>query len=191
MLYIVKKTLNKIVTMGNHYLVKVKGNQGKLKTAIEQTVINSECIDYHREDVITRGRYEIRETYLYARENNMAKGWDSVQTIAFVRRDFVSKSRQHITVSFYITDLQTNNAKYIADGIRSHWHIENKLHYTKDVIMQEDTRSTKNKNAAANLALFRDITFNILKSKSNSIKYATEIFANYKTDKIMKILYRT
>lgn len=177
--------------MGNHYLVKVKGNQGKLKTAIEQTVINSECIDYHREDVITRGRYEIRETYLYARENNMAKGWDSVQTIAFVRRDFVSKSRQHITVSFYITDLQTNNAKYIADGIRSHWHIENKLHYTKDVIMQEDTRSTKNKNAAANLALFRDITFNILKSKSNSIKYATEIFANYKTDKIMKILYRT
>jgi predicted transposase YbfD/YdcC len=47
-----------------------------------------------------------------------------------------------------------------ASGIPGHWYIENKLHYTKDVTMREDKTSTKNKKEAANLTLFRDITFN-------------------------------
>ena len=151
----------------------------------------SEPVGYHREEAISRGRLEIRETYLYARENNLAEGWESVGTIAFVCRNFLSKTKEHKTESFYISDIQTTDAKYIAKGIRSHWHIENKLHYTKDVIMQEDTRSTKNKNAAANLALFRDFAFNILKTQNKSIKYATEIFANYNVKELLDILTRT
>ncbi|KAA6332457.1 hypothetical protein EZS27_019036 [termite gut metagenome] len=65
-----------------------------------------------------------------------------------------------------------------AFGIRRYWYIENKLHYTKDVTMREDKTSTKDKKAATNLTLFRDIAFNILKTKHKSIKYATELFAN-------------
>lgn len=142
---IVKKTLSKIITGGNHYLIKVKGNQPKLKTAIEETICSSKPVGYHREEAISKGRLEIRETYLYTRENNLADGWDSVKTIAFVLRNFLSKTKEHKTKSFYISDLQTTDAEHIAIGIRSHWHIENKLHYTKDVIMQEDALSTKNK----------------------------------------------
>ena len=37
-----KKTLRKIVENDNHYLVKVKGNQPKLKAAIEETIILSD-----------------------------------------------------------------------------------------------------------------------------------------------------
>jgi predicted transposase YbfD/YdcC len=75
--------------------------------------------------------------------------------------------------------------------VRSHWHIENRLHYTKDVIMREDKECTKNKPAAANLALFRNFAFNILKTKDKSIKQATEIFANYNVNELLKILLRT
>jgi predicted transposase YbfD/YdcC len=167
--YTVKKTLNKIVEKGNHYLVKVKGNQPKLKTAIEETIINSEPIACHCEEELTRGRLEIRKTYLYRRQNNMAEGWESINLIIYVRREFLSKNKEHKTDSFYVSDLQTNNAQYIAQGIRSHWHIENKLHYTKDVIMQEDKKCTKNKNAAANLALLRDFAFNINSFKLYSL----------------------
>ena len=176
---------------GNHYLVKVKGNQPKLKTAIEETIILNEPIAYHKEENISRGRLEIRETFLYARENNLAEGWDSVKTIAFVCRNFLSKHKEHKTESFYISDLQTTDAKFIAQGIRSHWHIENKLHYTKDVVMQEDAKCTKNKQAAANLALFRNFAFNILKTKNKSIKHATEFFANYNVKELLMILFRT
>jgi predicted transposase YbfD/YdcC len=77
-----------------------------------------------------------------------------------------------------------------ASGIRGHWYIENKLHYTKEVTMREDKTSTKNKKAAANLTLFRDITFNILNTKNKSIKYATEHFANSNLKELCNLLYR-
>jgi len=134
---------------------------------------------------------EIRETYLYARQNNLAKGWDSINMIIYVQRYFLSKNKEHKTDSFYVSDLQTHNAKLIAKGIRSHWYIENKLHYVKDVILREDSRCTKNKIAAANLAILRDFAFNILKNKNKSIKMATEIFANYNVKTLLNILIRT
>lgn len=191
MLYIVKKTLKLIVKSGNHYLVKVKANQPKLKTAIEETIMLNKPIGFYREESLKRGRLEIRETYLYARADNLAQGWESIQLIALVYRNFLSKKKEHKTESLYVSDLQTTDAQYIAQGIRSHWYIENKLHYTKDVIMQEDTRCTKNKKAAANLAILRDFAFNILKNRNKSIKQATEIFANYNVKELLKILFRT
>ncbi|PID56008.1 MAG: hypothetical protein CR986_10545 [Ignavibacteriae bacterium] len=108
-----------------------------------------------------------------------------------MKRKFRSNKKEHNSNSFYITDLSTTDAEYVGKGIRSHWHIENKLHYTKDVIMREDKESTKNPIAAANLGLFRNFVFNILKEKDKSIKYATEIFENYPIKKIMTTLART
>jgi predicted transposase YbfD/YdcC len=108
-----------------------------------------------------------------------------------VHRYFLSRHKEHKTDSFYVSDLQTDNAKLIAEGIRSHWYIENKLHYTKDVIMREDKECTANRTAAANLALFRNFAFNILKSANKSIKQATEIFANYNLNELFNILVRT
>ena len=75
---IVKKTLHKIAEKGNHYVVKVKGNQHSLKSTIKETISRSQPISYFKEEKISRGRCEIRETYLYARENNLDKGWKSI-----------------------------------------------------------------------------------------------------------------
>lgn len=158
---------------------------------IKQTVKNTKFISSFIEKSTIRGRLEIRETYLYVPENNLAQGWESINCIAYVKRYFLSKTREHQTESYYISDLETFDAKFIASGIRSHWYIENKLHYTKDVIMREDSECTKNKNAAANLALFRNFAFNILKTKNKSIKYACEIFANYNVKELLKIIHRT
>jgi predicted transposase YbfD/YdcC len=152
--------------------------------AVEETIITSDPISYNKEEDITRGRLEIRETFLYVRQNNLAEGWESINLIIYVRRNFLSKTKEHKTDSFYVSDLNIVNAKFIAEGVRSHWYIENKLHYTKDVIMMEDAKCTKNKVAAPNLALLRDFTFNILKTKNKSIKQATESCANDKINEL-------
>ena len=49
--------------------------------------------------------------------------------------------------------------------------------------MREDAERTKNKKAAANLVVIRNIAFDILKSKHKFIKYAPERFANYSVKK--------
>lgn len=188
---IVKKTLQEIVKSENHYLVKVKGNQPKLLESVKQTVIESKPVSSYTEEAIVRGRLEIRETFLFSRQDNMAQGWESIRSVAYVKRNFLSKTKEHQTESFYVSDLNTTDAKFIAEGIRSHWGIENKLHYTKDVIMREDAECTKNKKAAPKLTLFRNFAFNILKTKNKSIKYATEIFANYNVKELVEIIIRT
>lgn len=124
-------------------------------------------------------------------QDNIPEGWPSLNRIVFVQREFISKDKYHKTDSYYITDLLSNNAAYLAQGIRSHWYIENKLHYVKDVVMKEDIASTKNKVAAPNLAIFRDFAFNILKKENKSIKYASEIFANYNVKDLCNKLNRT
>lgn len=57
--------------------------------------------------------------------------------------------------------------------------------------MREDKTSTKDKKAASNLAIFRDVVFNILKTYDNSIKYATEYLANKNVKELIYILLRT
>jgi hypothetical protein len=68
----------------------------------------------------------------------------TVGTMIPVIREFIRKDKIHQTVSFCISDLQTTNAEILLDGIRDHWYIENKLHYTRDVIQKEDKTATKN-----------------------------------------------
>jgi predicted transposase YbfD/YdcC len=188
---IVKKTLNLIVSKGNHYLVKVKGNQRRLKSALEDTIIVSDPFSSFFEESLVRGRLELRETYLYRRQNNLDVGWESIKLIAYVRRYFLSNIKEHHSESIYVSDLVGVDACKISEGIRSHWHIENKFHYVKDVIMGEDIQSTSNKIAAPKLGLFRDISYNILKKVDKSIKYATEIYASYNIKKLINILFRT
>jgi hypothetical protein len=65
------------------------------------------------------------------------------------------------------------------------------LHYTKDVTVREDAECTKDRQAAANPALFRDFAFNILKTEDLSIKRASEIFANCTIKELYNILIRT
>jgi len=48
-------------------------------------------------------------------------------------------------------------------AIRSHWGIENQLHYVLDVQFQEDNSRVRNGHANANLATIRKIALNMIK----------------------------
>jgi predicted transposase YbfD/YdcC len=188
---IVKKTLEVILESNNHYLVKVKANQPKLLASLNQTIDSCSAMEVHIHKERSRGRKETRTTSIYYPQQNIPPGWLGINTILLVEREFIEKKNTHCSRSIYITDLPAKNVRGLACGIRGHWYIENKLHYTKDVTMREDTTSTKDKKAAANLTLFRNIAFNILKTKHKSIKYATELFANTNLKELFKLLYRT
>jgi hypothetical protein len=68
-------------------------------------------------------------------------------------------------VRFYISSLE-NNAEKIAKAIRSHWGIENNLHWILDVTFSEDASRIRKDNSPENFALLRRLAVNLLKQET-------------------------
>ncbi len=49
--------------------------------------------------------------------------------------------------------------------VRSHWAIENSLHWVLDIAFREDEYRKRKDNSAENLAILRRITLNLLKQE--------------------------
>jgi predicted transposase YbfD/YdcC len=64
----------------------------------------------------------------------------------------VTVERRH-----YISDLPTD-ARRFAKAIRSHWGIENSLHYVLDVIFGEDGSRLRKDKGPENMAILRKVT---------------------------------
>ncbi len=65
------------------------------------------------------------------------------------------------------------NAKTYNEGIRSHWAIENSLHYVKDVTFGEDASLIRTGNAPTNFSIIRNIAINLLRRlECTSLKQA-------------------
>ncbi len=55
-------------------------------------------------------------------------------------------------------------------SVRAHWLIENGLHWTLDVVFNEDNSRVRKDNAGENMAIIRHITLNMLNNAKKSFK---------------------
>jgi predicted transposase YbfD/YdcC len=67
---------------------------------------------------------------------------------------------------FYLTSLPPD-AKEFARAVRSHWSVENNLHWCLDVCFNEDQARARSGFAAQNLSTLRRLCLNILKRDPN------------------------
>ena len=62
---------------------------------------------------------------------------------------------------FYLTSLRPDAAMF-ARAVRSHWHVENRLHWVLDVSFREDDCRIRNDQGPENFAVLRHIALNLL-----------------------------
>jgi hypothetical protein len=182
-----------IVGSGNHYILQVKGNQPKLLEQVQtNTSVDKSCVDAHTEITHRRGRLESRETFIYKDINGISPEWTGLKRLVRVERNVCSKGKQTHETAYFISDIRCNKADFFAKHIRNHWAIENRLHWVKDAIMNEDRSRTTGGMAAENLSIIRNIVINIFRLKGHySIKYAIDLCANNFKELLSIIDYKT
>lgn len=162
------------------YLISVKKNQKKLYETIEgwfsDIDIYGNNIDGRGHIPQTRYRYSITEESSHGRferrvcqvYNNGVLSkvlkWKGVNSVACLTntKKYIKSGKTTVERRYYITSLPLDSER-ITETIRSHWGIENNLHWQLDVSFNEDSQKKK-KNAAQNFSLLNKIAMTQLKN---------------------------
>jgi len=157
-----KKTLDEIVTSGNDYVVKVKANQPKLHKKIEQHSQEQTAIKTYSSEEKTRDRQSQRIVKVFEPPGDIDPKWSGVGCVISVERIGTRAGVPYKRIGYYLSSLKPTSAN-IAMGIRQHWHIENRLHWVKDVVFQEDASPQKAGFAPINLSILKTWVINLLR----------------------------
>jgi len=90
-------------------------------------------------------------------------------SIAMIEETREFKGRISVERRFFISSLPAN-ARQIAQAVRAHWAIENTLHWTLDVVFNEDQSTVRKDHAPQNMAIVRHGVLNILNTAKKHFK---------------------
>jgi predicted transposase YbfD/YdcC len=157
-----KKTIEQIIDSGNDYIVTVKANQPTLLAHLEQQFEHTAPQSVETEVEQTRDRCTQRIVSVLDTVGGIDPAWVGVQRMIRVERAGTRAGKPYAETMFYLSSL-TLDAQGFAERIRHHWHIENRLHWPKDVVMAEDSAPMCDGNALVNFAIVRTMAVNLFR----------------------------
>ena len=83
--------------------------------------------------------------------------------VAQLRRTVTRNGRKTVEVAYLITSDRDADPATLAAWVRGHWHVENKLHWVRDVTYQEDKSLLRTGNAPRVMATLRSLAISILR----------------------------
>ena len=155
---------------GGDYVLGVKENQKQLGKEVRQYFDAAREKDFEcdgTQNEVTaedgHGRIEYRSYYLSTDPSALSgvKKWHGLKAIGMVESERHSGRRVGIEQRYFITPLE--DVESFQQAVRSHWGIENELHWRLDVAFREDESRIRRGNAPHNMGVIRHIALNLLK----------------------------
>ncbi|NER39997.1 MAG: ISAs1 family transposase [Oscillatoria sp. SIO1A7] len=151
-----------MVDSGNDYLITVKGNQPSLFKNIKARFEQNKPTSINSQKEKTRNRTCQRKVCVLDNVEGLDPQWAGIQSIIKIERSGRRDNKPFEETFYYISSM-TLDAAGFADLIRKHWHIENRLHWPKDVVLKEDIAPLCDGYAPANFAVLRTIAINLFR----------------------------
>ncbi len=157
----------KIIDQNADYILAVKGNQKTLQQNIEDSFRFLKPQDVSESVDAGHGRVEQRKCFVLKNLEHIENvpKWSGLKTIIKIESERYIKSTgvTEKSTRIYISSLDVP-ARTFQEYIRSHWSIENKLHWTLDVGFHEDASRKRAGNSAQNFSTMNKIALNIVKN---------------------------
>lgn len=181
------------------YVLALKGNQGKLSLQVEAwftqaQVINWQGIEYSYHETVEAGHHRIETRQVWAvpvsqlASLHRQSQWAGLSSVVMVCSTRQLWNKTTTDVRFYISSLPADAQRH-NQVIRSHWSIENSLHWVLDVTFNEDASRIRQGYAAENLGLLRRLSVNLLKRQPSKLSLKMKRYqAGMNNDFLMKIL---
>jgi len=178
------KIAREIIEADADYVLALKGNHEKvheeIKTFLDDTVAQAQQkrpagaeVSKAVETLASletvdkdHGRYEIRRFYQSQELSWFADKdkWEGLKSVGMVESIREIHGKSSLERRYFLSSLAVDVATF-ARAVRSHWGVENKVHWIMDVCFREDASRARTGYAAENLATLRRLALNLLKQE--------------------------
>lgn len=164
----------KIVDRGGDYLLAVKDNQKILASALRDFFSDADTggfgtLPVSRHETVEKdhGRIETRRALwvsdLAWLDRPIRQHWPKLAGVGMLERIREINGKTSTERAFYIGSKGIAHAESLATAARSHWGIENRLHWVLDVTFREDDGRVRKGHAPQNLSALRKFALSILR----------------------------
>lgn len=193
-----KRIAQQIVERDADYVLALKANQGNLFKDVQQIFAHAEStqfagvqFDFHETIDKAHGRVEIRRCWTMQQVEFLvdAEKWVKLTSIGMIQSERHINGKVERETRYYISSLSSDAAR-LSQAVRSHWQVENSLHWVLDIAFVEDACRIRKDYAPENLAVVRHIALNLL-SQETTLKVGMKnkrLRAGWDEDYLLKVL---
>lgn len=162
-----REIVKTIMERGADYILALKGNQPEMLEMMSVSFIYLKTSSVHTMEGRSHGREETRVCSVITNLANIIDKdrWPWLKSLVRIEsrmRDLKSGAL-HKETRYYISSLEAD-VQYINHSIRTHWSVENQLHWTLDVAFGDDASRKQKDNGSQNFSLLNRIGLNIIRN---------------------------
>jgi len=173
-----KTIADQIVAQGGDYLLTVKGNQANLLQAIQDAFLDRKAQAPRHEWIEqSHGRLACQIALVLPAAGVVDSAlWTKCQVIGRIDSARKVGGKTACLEQRYYIASRALTPEELATSVRSHWNIENRLHWVLDVTMGEDGSTVRKDHAPQNLSLLKKIVLNLIRQDTtDSVKCSLRI----------------